>query len=701
MCNLPPKFHSVCRLCLSFCGDNCSDVKLPIFDRDKDKSHLSDMIRTYLSIMVYPGDLLPQVVCGSCAHKLDEFHTFRELSHKSERLLEQFLQYANSLTGPKEENLSITAAKLEEIIRPLNDNVFDHDNKHSYEEIGSPDSTEEMKNSESRQAAVALLSIKHYDPTKYAIKPEEEPHIMFNNVPSLPPPERAREVMHCNAVIDIISKAVAVAQRENEESQKFPSNYTSVIDDRTHTSSGRQINYPQEYSDDQYNVYSTQSAASPGSNDDNDNKEMDLSLYGNIKNESADQNETTDQDNKNSSYYHRSLTQNKSSNFIEEYKQQVFARSSSKTKTSKDNSSVYDDCSRSSSGSDPDRLQMDISQMSQDDPEETQSARSTQSSPQPPADNENDKESLWQALHRQNGRGGEATQLLRRLINSKHLGMTVSPLRSTTSPLPAMQQPLNGAVSPNGEWQNSVRSSAAGGGGSGGTARRKQSFPARAQPPAAPDPPHGNAVWPNAPISDNQEAIEASSTAPGAGGRGGAGAAAAAGAAAGGAGRVELSCSNCGTHTTTIWRRDARGEMVCNACGLYYKLHGVPRPTAMRRDTIHTRRRRPRHDAKHARNKSRRSGGSGSGPAESDGSVASGGGGGGGGSGGGGAEGGAEEAVLAALRRQLQPHLLAALHAHTAHSPRHPRPQVGLNAPEYDEAPLNLVASHVAAEETH
>lgn len=27
--------------------------------------------------------------------------------------------------------------------------------------------------------------------------------------------------------------------------------------------------------------------------------------------------------------------------------------------------------------------------------------------------------------------------------------------------------------------------------------------------------------------------------------------------------------------------------------------------------------------------------------------------------------------------------------------------QVGLNAPEYDEAPLNLVASHVAAEETH
>ncbi|KOB66644.1 putative endothelial transcription factor gata-2-like protein [Operophtera brumata] len=134
--------------------------------------------------------------------------------------------------------------------------------------------------------------------------------------------------------------------------------------------------------------------------------------------------------------------------------------------------------------------------------------------------------------------------------------------------------------------------------------------------------------------------------------------------------RVEIACTNCGTHTTTIWRRDARGEMVCNACGLYYKLHGVPRPTAMRRDTIHTRRRRPRHDAKHSRNKNRRSGGPCPEPSEVQTS---------GGNSGASmppacGEGAApEEAVLAALRRQLQPHLLAALHAHTA---RTHRPQV-------------------------
>lgn len=58
----------------------------------------------------------------------------------------------------------------------------------------------------------------------------------------------------------------------------------------------------------------------------------------------------------------------------------------------------------------------------------------------------------------------------------------------------------------------------------------------------------------------------------------------------------DLSCTNCGTTTTTIWRRNMRGEMVCNACGLYFKLHGVNRPHTMRRDTIHTRRRRPKGD---------------------------------------------------------------------------------------------------------
>ena len=39
--------------------------------------------------------------------------------------------------------------------------------------------------------------------------------------------------------------------------------------------------------------------------------------------------------------------------------------------------------------------------------------------------------------------------------------------------------------------------------------------------------------------------------------------------------RAGTTCSNCKTSTTTLWRRNGQGEPVCNACGLYYKLHNV------------------------------------------------------------------------------------------------------------------------------
>ncbi|VDM36228.1 unnamed protein product [Hydatigera taeniaeformis] len=39
--------------------------------------------------------------------------------------------------------------------------------------------------------------------------------------------------------------------------------------------------------------------------------------------------------------------------------------------------------------------------------------------------------------------------------------------------------------------------------------------------------------------------------------------------------RTGTICSNCHTATTTLWRRNNNGEPVCNACGLYFKLHSV------------------------------------------------------------------------------------------------------------------------------
>ncbi len=45
-------------------------------------------------------------------------------------------------------------------------------------------------------------------------------------------------------------------------------------------------------------------------------------------------------------------------------------------------------------------------------------------------------------------------------------------------------------------------------------------------------------------------------------------------------------CSNCHTRTTPLWRRDAQGHPLCNACGLFQKLHGTTRPLSLKTDVI-------------------------------------------------------------------------------------------------------------------
>ncbi|OXV06795.1 hypothetical protein Egran_05438, partial [Elaphomyces granulatus] len=56
-------------------------------------------------------------------------------------------------------------------------------------------------------------------------------------------------------------------------------------------------------------------------------------------------------------------------------------------------------------------------------------------------------------------------------------------------------------------------------------------------------------------------------------------------------GNVPTTCTNCFTQTTPLWRRNPEGQPLCNACGLFLKLHGVVRPLSLKTDVIKKRNR--------------------------------------------------------------------------------------------------------------
>jgi GATA-binding protein, other eukaryote len=58
-----------------------------------------------------------------------------------------------------------------------------------------------------------------------------------------------------------------------------------------------------------------------------------------------------------------------------------------------------------------------------------------------------------------------------------------------------------------------------------------------------------------------------------------------------GEGGAPTTCTNCSTQTTPLWRRNPEGLPLCNACGLFLKLHGVVRPLSLKTDVIKKRNR--------------------------------------------------------------------------------------------------------------
>lgn len=48
----------------------------------------------------------------------------------------------------------------------------------------------------------------------------------------------------------------------------------------------------------------------------------------------------------------------------------------------------------------------------------------------------------------------------------------------------------------------------------------------------------------------------------------------------------KVQCHNCNTRNTPLWRKDPDGNTLCNACGLFLKLHGSTRPLSLKTDVI-------------------------------------------------------------------------------------------------------------------
>ena len=45
-------------------------------------------------------------------------------------------------------------------------------------------------------------------------------------------------------------------------------------------------------------------------------------------------------------------------------------------------------------------------------------------------------------------------------------------------------------------------------------------------------------------------------------------------------------CTNCNTTNTPLWHQSPEGDLLCNSCGLFLKLHGVVRPLSVTREVI-------------------------------------------------------------------------------------------------------------------
>ncbi|XP_003485118.1 transcription factor stalky-like isoform X1 [Bombus vosnesenskii] len=513
MFDVPPKFYELCRLCLSSDG-----VKLSIFEEEGAQRNFADKILTCLSITVKDGDSLPPIICHRCVYKLDVLHNFREVSHKSDVILKQYLDYAKQLSSHDDQKKSFSTAKVAGLsplqsFLQLNKTLFN-------EEPNSPASI--------NQNVIPQTQTHHLE-------------LCTNDMPE-------HDNIKCEPEDDTCSNSsdpdrLEIEDRDEQDTEGEENGYDMTINKRMKVETN----------------YEESKTSTPNRSPVN---RMDTP-ESNCSDTNIDQ-ETT------------KLWQALANN-----------RSLEITRTNGDKLN--------------------------------------------------------------NGFTGEATNLLRSLINNRQIGITavdsdrISPqirfyrdtqgttIERTVPDCSVLGNRTNvSCIENKGTSVDSNPSSPASIGRKETKCRRKQSYPSKA--PMSPDVVNYQhesneeqaqdfTAWSNkmkGKVEDQKQQFDQHS--------------------GNMAKKVDMSCTNCGTMTTTIWRRNMKGEMVCNACGLYYKLHGVNRPVTMRRDTIHTRRRRPKGEKP---TRHRKKGDSILAPQSE--------------------QMDAESAdMLAALRRQIQPHLMMA-----------------------------------------
>lgn len=678
---------------------------LSIFDGDKD---IPKKILHCLSILIKETDQLPKIICLKCSEQLESFSKFKDVASKAEEVLNKFLTYANQLHASEEENMRQSEEFLATIANSLYDKKEiksepdDSINAHAIEDGQESTTTNEDFSSEAPQSTPVIVAV----PTECAaVQLDAQKPLSLHRDPTIlnddtPPQYRKPLFLH---------KEPSAVHGDPNESIVLRASSRSLQNEplELHKESTGLSNEPLNLQTEPLNLY----------NDSEMPDQKHVSVISTTPNVAqVCKTELTSSGVEDVDFPCKESFIKVKPSFVlqaprpvkQEFSYQeddIEPADLSKSKTFENILNVtikeddMDTQSVSSASSDPDRLEVDMSQAADDH------NTSSTSSATPPHERPPDA-SDW-CFNQNNGfnagmpvLSGEASQLLRKLITCRKLGMSITP----ATPKVLNYSLFDGQL-PSSEPSFSIEKTKTSG-------RRKQSYPSKAnnveemeqgeeESDNAPDF-TGSTPWIN--MAGNKLKISNnSSAAP--------------------SKRIDVCCTNCRTQTTTIWRRNVRGEMVCNACGLYFKLHGIDRPLTMRRDTIHTRRRRPKaQEMKNMEVKNKmglygysfhkepkpRTYGDRSVPmiptTISDNADT--------------------QNMLSALRRQLQPHLMMALSQEAGgqstllsqinqglsqpnflpaskDSPCGSAPEMESDEESIGDLPLNLVSTHMAETETH